>query len=174
MAGWGIDAAGSPEALFVVHHRSLLRLARAVLDDSDVAEEVVMDVFVDVFARPDRVLGANDPAAYLRRMVLNRATSRIRRRMAERRANRRLVSRPAAASVGVDAGDLRREVAAAIRLLPPRQRACVALRYFEDLPEAEVAAAMGISVGTVKSQLAKARAHLLSALASQPLEVLDA
>jgi len=58
-------------------------------------------------------------------------------------------------------------VLAAVRKLPPRQRATVVLNYFADLPEAEVAATLGVSVGTVKSQLAKARRTLAVTLKEQ-------
>jgi RNA polymerase sigma factor (sigma-70 family) len=58
----------------------------------------------------------------------------------------------------------------AIRGLPPRQREAVILRYYEDLPEAEIAKVLGCSVGTVKSQLAKARSSLSVALGSMSLE----
>ena len=72
--------------------------------------------------------------------------------------------RPADTSWDVDRheGDLL--VSDAVRRLPHRQRAAVVLRYYEDLPEAEIAAALGCSVGTVKSQLAKARAALARVL----------
>jgi RNA polymerase sigma factor (sigma-70 family) len=58
----------------------------------------------------------------------------------------------------------------AVRGLPPRQRETVILRYYEDLPEAEIARILSCSVGTVKSQLAKARASLSAMLGSMSLE----
>ena len=56
----------------------------------------------------------------------------------------------------------------AVRALPPRQRAAVALFYYADLPESEVASTLGCSIGTVKSQLAKARATLARRLGEEP------
>jgi RNA polymerase sigma factor (sigma-70 family) len=80
---------------------------------------------------------------------------------------------PAAGGLDTDAthaSDDSLVVMDAVRGLPPRQRETVILRYYEDLPEAEIAKILSCSVGTVKSQLAKARASLSAALGSMSLE----
>lgn len=124
-----------------------------------------MDAFVAACSGRRRVTTVEHPEAYLRRMVVNMCCSRLRRRAAERRAHARLD--PGADSVSpwdpaVEERD--RAVLAAVAGLPPRQRACVVLHYFDDLRVADVASALGCSPGTVKSQLAKARATLGDAL----------
>src|SRR5205085_1285152 len=100
--------------------------------------------------------------------VVNLSRSRSRRRRTEERGTSAVAAQQTRA--GAWAGDRResdRLVLEAVRRLPHRQRAAVVLRYYEDLPEAEIARVMGCSVGTVKSQLAKARAHLAQALGSE-------
>jgi RNA polymerase sigma factor (sigma-70 family) len=106
----------------------------------------------------------------LRATVVNLCRSRLRRRANEDRSNRTVYAtdpeRQATgrSGVGADASDDALLVLEAVRHLPPRQRETVILRYYEDLPEAAIAKVLGCSVGTVKSQLSKARATLAAAL----------
>ena len=171
MATTGAEAAGmaaasgvravEPEALFAEQFASLCRTAYLVLGDAGLAEEMVMEAFARTLPRWRAVESAEQPVAYLRRAVVNLCVSRVRRLVVERRA-------PAGAERvrwDTDIADEARTVLDAVRLLPARQRACIVLRYFDDLPELDIAAAMGCSVGTVKSQLSKARTRLGELLA---------
>jgi RNA polymerase sigma factor (sigma-70 family) len=97
------------------------------------------------------------PPPYLRQMTVNLCRSRRRRGKLEQRTNR-LLHKSDEGSVPTD--DDRLDLWAAVRRLPERQRLCVILRYLEDLPEAQIAAVMDCSVGTVKSQLHRARRRL--------------
>lgn len=153
------DAVG---ALFDEHYGWLCRLATLLLDDPGQAEEAVQEAFLRTFVGWRRLRHPERAGAYLRTAVVNQCRSRGRRRMTEQRGNR---------TVWVDAmevgqpPDVERtsEVMAvldAVRSLPTRQRQAVVLRYYADLSEADVARALGCSVGTVKSQLSKARAAL--------------
>jgi len=138
------------------------RLALLLTGDRAVAEELAMEAFVRVAGRWRRVAGMENPGAYLRRIVVNLATSRWRRLQLERRAlgHAHTAASPDAVRWDTEAADRTNEILDAVRTLPDRQRACVVLRYFEDLPDAAVAATLGCSVGTVKSQLHKARTRL--------------
>lgn len=156
--------ADPPDVLFASAFPSLCRTAYLVVGEADLAEEIVMEAFARTLGRWDRVRDADQPLAYVRRVVVNLSVSRIRRIAAERRATRRAGSRRDMARWEADVAAERRSVLDAVRRLPSRQRACVVLRYFDDLPEQETAHALGCSVGTVKSQLAKARAHLATLL----------
>jgi len=98
-----------------------------------------------------------EPAAYVRRVVVNLASNRRRRAFLERD---RSSDREAITEVGEPVDHVLR----AVRALPPRQRAAVVLRYWQDLSDTDIAAALGCSAGTVKSQLSKARASLARAL----------
>ncbi len=137
--------------VFQAHHRRSVRLAYLLTGDHEVAEEVVADAFAKVWRQWEKGR-VDDVGAYLRRAVVNTANSRLRRRYLERAH--------AATRSGDDRGvRLVDEQAAdhdavwqALSRLPERQRAVLVLRWFEDLSEAETAAVLGISVGTVKSQ----------------------
>jgi RNA polymerase sigma-70 factor (sigma-E family) len=149
-------------ALFDAHYRPLCRLAYVILGDAGMAEEVVMDALVKTFSGWRAI---RDPArsdVYLKRIVVNLCRSRIRRKAVEARANTAAHARATRVAPGwdVDRHETQRTVLAAVRDLPERQRACVVLRYYEDLPESEIARVLDCSVGTVKSQLSKARARL--------------
>jgi RNA polymerase sigma factor (sigma-70 family) len=102
---------------------------------------------------------------YLRRAVINLCRTGLKRRYTEARVNRTVHDREAAPSGWSDSeNDFDHLIWDAVRELPPRQRACVVLRYFEDLPDAEIAEILHCSTGTVKSQLHKARATLEASL----------
>jgi RNA polymerase sigma-70 factor (sigma-E family) len=145
------ELAGFDE-IFVSQHRRALRLAYVLTADRALAEEVVADVFVSMYPHWKRGR-VDDVGAYVRRAVVNRVNSAFRRR-----AVRRNTAMPAprtsadAADVGVDDRDA---VHRALLALPVGQRAAVALRYLDDLSEAEAAQVLGVSVGTVKSQVSR-------------------
>lgn len=147
-------------ALYRVHHRDLVRLATLLVDDQGSAEEVVQDAFVAMARRGPH--GLDDPEAYLRTAVLNGARSTLRRRRVRRR-HLRSVDRPAV-SPGADhdvlADEDARLVLAALRQLSERQREVLVLRYWADLSEAEIADALGISAGSVKTHAHRGTAAL--------------
>jgi RNA polymerase sigma-70 factor (sigma-E family) len=154
--------------LFKAHYEPLCRLAFLILRDSQMAEEAVMDAFLKVFGWWRRVGSMNRPDLYLRRIVVNGCSSRLRRRAVEARA-RAVVPAPEGPNWEEGRLDTARLVRDAIEHLPRRQRLCVVLRYFEDLSEAEMADVLQVSAGTIKSQLSKAREHLKSVLIAQEL-----
>lgn len=129
-----------------------LRLALLLTGDRSQAEELLQDGLVRIYERWSRLSRTDDLHAYLRKALVNNHTSIWRRRRHESLVadvpDRPLPDR----GVSTDALVLRD----ALRALPPRQRAVVVLRHYEDLPEREVAAVLGCSLGTVKSQHAKA------------------
>jgi RNA polymerase sigma-70 factor (sigma-E family) len=153
-------------ALFDAHYASLCRLATLLLGDAGQAEEAVQEAFLRTFAGWRRLHDPGRAGAYLRAAVVNQCRSRGRRRSSEQRANRThwAGSRDDDTSAVERTGDAL-AVLDAVRALPQRQREAVVLRYYADLSEAEVALALSCAVGTVKSQLAKARATLLLRLA---------
>ena len=153
----------TPESLFDDHFRSLSGLAYVILGDASAAEESVMDAFARVFARWQSVERLDWPLGYLRKAVVNQCRSRLRRARIEQRANSVFHAR-ATREAQDQQHELRLDLWAAVKTLPPRQRMCVVLRYLEDLPEREIADLLDCSVGTVKSQLAKARSKLAVAL----------
>lgn len=148
---------GLPE-LFAAHYRRLLGLAVLVSDDPATAEDLVQEAFARLHGRaladPDRAL------AYLRTTILNLSRSRLRRLRTARKHERPDDEVLASAEEAVLLRDEQRIVLAALRALSPRQRQALVLRYWGDLPEAEVAAAMGLSNGAVKSHTARGLAAL--------------
>lgn len=135
-----------------------LRLAVLLTGDRGLGEELLQDTLVNMFARWNRLAGHDDLDAYLRRAMVNNNTSMWRRRRRERLVAD-VPDRPAPpADDHPDSAGLR----AALLSLSPRQRAVVVLRHYEDLPERDVARLLGCSVGTVKSQHARAINRLRS------------
>jgi RNA polymerase sigma-70 factor (sigma-E family) len=161
------DSDGSTAGLadvYATHYAVLVGLARLLLDERGLAEEVVQEAFARTYAAWPRLRTPDDPLPYVRRAVVNLARGGLRRRMVARRAvGPRAAAAPSAES-GALAGERRREVAAAVRALPRRQRECVVLRYFLDCSTAETADALGVSEGTVKQHLHRALGTLAVAL----------
>lgn len=157
---------GSLEAAFDAHYRSLVRLASLLLDDVGTCEEVVQDAFVRVWQRGPTLRDPDRLPAYLRSAVLNGARSALRRRGVRRRHLRSAdgPGRAPAAEVVAMAGDPDDAVLRALRALPDRQREVLVLRYYLDLPEAEIAATLGISAGSVKTHAHRGLRALAEAL----------
>ena len=145
------DSAGRFVMVYVAEHDALVRLAALLLGSTAVAEDLVQDAFAKLH---DRIGHIDNPAGWLRTVVVN-ACRNERRRWAIARKHARTLARES-----VVADPPMHEVIDLLRSLPPRQRAVVVLRFYEDLPEAEIAALLGIRVGTVKSRLSRALAQL--------------
>ena len=159
---WNADQAVT--ALYAAHYRSLVRLSTLLLRDVPAAEEVVQDAFVAMHGSWRRLRDEDKALAYVRQAVVNRSRSALRRRRtAEQYAPAPL---PAPVSAEHRALDLleHQQVVVALRRLPAGQREALVLRYYADLSEPEIAAAMGVSRGAVKSHTARGMAALRSAL----------
>lgn len=151
------------ERLYRSERDDLLRLAGLLLDEAGDREEVVQDAFVALHLHrgsvaPDRV------PAYLRSAVLNAARSRLRRRRVADRLGRLRPASPATPEDETVLDDRRTAVLAAVRRLPRRQQEVVVLRYWLDLSEAEIAAALGVSAGSVKTHASRALAAVARTL----------
>ena len=137
-------------ALYQAHATGLVRLAMLMLGDQSAAEDVVQDAFFGLYQRWDRLSEPERALNYTRSSVLNGCRDVLRRRT--RRIPAALLEPNApSAEAGVLLAEEHREVLAALRRLPDRQREAVVLRYCLGLPEDEVAQAMNVSRGTVKS-----------------------
>ncbi len=134
--------------------RELLRFAHVLTGDPHRAADLVQDALERTLLSWHRVERKDDPEAYVRRAIVNRHISVWRRTRREQ-----LVAETPDSGHDEPAGR-DDELWTALAGLPPRQRAVIVLRYYEDLTEADTAAALGCSVGTVKSQAHKALTRL--------------
>lgn len=141
------------EALYRREYEPMSRVAYLLLDSADAAAEATQDAFAKVYERWDRI---DDHGAYLRSCVVNRCRDLQRRRRLER-------ARTPDPATGYDELGAR-ELLDALAKLPMRQRAAVVLRYYEGLSEAEIAAALDMPVGTVKSTVSRALTQLREAV----------
>jgi RNA polymerase sigma-70 factor (sigma-E family) len=143
-------------ALFEAHYRHLLAIARRLLDDPADAEDVVMDSFVGLYRRWGSVRRPDDAFFYLRASVVNGSRTRLRRL---RLAASRLFTQfepPVAAAEQTALLHLERDaVSQVLSALTGRQRQVLVLRYCDRLSEAEIAATLGCSVGSVKTHASR-------------------
>jgi RNA polymerase sigma-70 factor (sigma-E family) len=146
---------------------ALLRVAYLLTGDGHAAEDLLQEVLEQVYVRWRRV--RTTPEAYARKALVNRAANRWRRR--GRKPERALGDLEVSAPDQTDDLLVRDGVLAALRALPPRQRAAVVLRFLEDLPVAEVARALDCSEGAVKSHTSRGLAKLRENLAGSGLVV---
>ena len=156
------DARTAVTALYQVHAVGLIRLAVVMTGDRQAAEDVVQEAFCGLFRRWAHLADKDKALSYVRSSALNGCRSELRRRIRnERRASRDTAPADAeSAEYAALVGEEHREVLAALRRLPRRQREALVLRFYLDLSEPEIAAAMGISPGTVKSTTSRALAAL--------------
>jgi RNA polymerase sigma-70 factor (sigma-E family) len=159
---WGADLAVME--LYVQHYRALVRLAAMLVRDMPTAEEVVQDAFVAMHDGWHRLKDTEKALAYLRQAVVNKSRSVLRHRMVVEKNLQDAPPDMPSAEHGAFVLLERSAVIAALRELPGRQREAIVLRYYADLSEAEIAAAMRISRGAVKSHTARGMAALRVAL----------
>ncbi len=127
----------------------LHRVAFLLTGDWALAEDLVQEALERTAQNWTKIERLEHPDAYVRKVLVNQASSRWRRRWSSEVTTDRLPDTPI--SDGSSDRAERAELVSALRSLPPRQRAAVVLRYFEQLSEAETAAALDCSIGTVKS-----------------------
>jgi RNA polymerase sigma-70 factor (sigma-E family) len=141
-----------------------VRLAAMLVRDTPSAEEVVQEAFIAMHEGFHRLKDSDKALAYLRQAVVNRSRSVLRHRMVvEKNAPKPAPDMPSAEH-GAMALLERSAVIAALRELPDRQREVLVLRYYADLSEAQIAAAMKITPGAVKSHTSRGMAALRAAL----------
>ncbi len=159
---WSMDLAVIE--LYSMHYTALVRLAAMLVRDTPTAEEVVQDSFVAMHDGWDRLRDTEKALAYMRQAVVNRSRSVLRHRMVVEKNQQKPPPDMPSAEHGALALVERSAVIAALRDLPERQREAIVLRYYADLSEAEIAAAMKISRGAVKSHTSRGMAALRLAL----------
>lgn len=148
-------------SLFVSEATNLVRLARFFVDDRDAAEDLVQEAFIRLARSVHRIRDEGRRTAYLRSIVLNLARDHNRRGLV---SLRHLMRSDASSIPTVDdeigGREDQRHVIAALRELPPGQRNPIVLRYYLDLPISEIAATLGVSPNTVKTQLQRGMSNL--------------
>ncbi|NUS59006.1 MAG: SigE family RNA polymerase sigma factor [Streptomycetaceae bacterium] len=138
----------------------LVRTAYLLTGDHGDAEDVVQTALTKAYVAWHRVQGSDSPDAYVRRILVNTNAARFRRKRITQLFGVTAPEPRTAADSTTRQVEQRDALMRALAQLPARQRTVVVLRYWDDLPEAEVARSLGISVGTVKSQASKGLAKL--------------
>lgn len=155
--------------VFEEHHLRLVRLA-VLLGAGPDAEDVVAEAFCDLYRRWGRLRSPEAAPAYVRGAVVNLVRMRLRHLQVVRRHDAAISEeerRPSAEHAALLRED-QRAMVAALDGLAPRQREAIVLRYWMDFKEAEIAEAMGISCGAVKTHISRAMASLNQAVGAQP------
>jgi RNA polymerase sigma-70 factor (sigma-E family) len=165
-AGSG-GAEAAVEALYQTHALRLIRLAYITLGDRPAAEDVVHDAFCGLYRRWEHLAEAGKALPYVRASVLNGCRSVLRHRAVLRKhvAHEITVESAEAAML---CGEERHQLIRAVRDLPDRQREALVLRFYLDLPDDEIAKAMGIAPGTVRSTMHRAIESLGRAMKERP------
>jgi len=157
MAAWR----GLLEELVRERRPALIGYATLLTGDRTQAEDLVHDAIVRTFARPRSFPSLNAADAYVRRAIANAFIDRMRSRRSWLGAMGRVVADDVAPD---DDAAGRLDVRAALGGLPRRQRACVVMRFYDDMRVADIAEALGLSEGAVKRYLSDGIHHLNTAL----------
>ena len=153
------ELAGGFEQAWAVHRDQLWRVAWLICGEADLADDVVANAGARAW-RGWEHRRITDPAAYLRRAVVNETTDRFRSRGRDRRWADRRTGEGRAQSLLDDQAADKVDLARALAKLPVGQRTVIVLRYWIDLSEAATAETLSISPGTVKSRTSRALAAL--------------
>jgi RNA polymerase sigma-70 factor (sigma-E family) len=151
-------------ALFAAEATRLVSLARFFVDDRTAAEDLVQEAFIRLSRSAHRIRDPERAAAYLRSIVINLARDHNRRGLVSLRHRPPAVLDEPSAEETAAARESRSEVVQALRQLPHRQRDCLVLRYYLDLPVEQIATTLGISPNSVKTHLQRGMRALASTL----------
>jgi RNA polymerase sigma-70 factor (sigma-E family) len=161
----GVSSRGTEFDEFVMGSAiGLKRMAIALTGDPGAAEDLVQDVLERMYVAWPQI---DEPVAYARRALVNRATNRWRGRRRRPELPLEAAGQPSVAD-SADHHGSRDLIVRAVSSLPPRQRAVVVLRFLADLSEADTARLLGCSTGTVKSQSARALGRLRELIPAEP------
>ena len=163
------DDVAAFDAFVVARRGTLMRTALLLTGDRGRAEDLVQTALFETYRRWPRLRDRADPVGYARKTLVTTHLNWIRRRSWHEPAVGEIVDMAAADDVGRVAERLR--IRAALLALPPRMRAVLVLRFFEDLSERDTADLLGCSAGTVKSQTARALEQVRVSLRDQGLDV---
>lgn len=150
-------------SLFTAYHRWAYRVALLMCGNAVLAEDIVSEAFVRIYPAWKRGRIDSFPA-YLRRTVINEANMTFRRRRLESREAALAMAESSPAPLTDDRSAEHGTLLAALRQLPPKQRAAVVLRIYEDLSERETAHVLGTTVGTVKAHTSRGLERLRALL----------
>lgn len=170
LATGGTKGAVAPSAdslvavLFASEATRLVSLARFFVDDRTAAEDLVQEAFIRLSRSAHRIHDQDKAASYLRSIVINLARDHNRRGLLSLRHHPPAVPDEPSAEEAATGNESRAEVVTALRDLPVRQRDCVALRYYLELPVEEIARTLGISVNSVKTHLQRGMRSLARTL----------
>ena len=162
------DAETGIAELYRVHYSTMVKVAFLLTRDSGRSEELVQDAFVDLYGRWDRLRDHDAVVGYLRQSVLNRARSSLRHLKVVRAHDARATLRDVVSAESSALDRIRSEtILGSLAGLPTRQREVLVLRYYGQLSEAEIAAALGISTGAVKTHSSRGLKALRPVLGDQ-------
>ena len=144
------------------HSRSLMGLARILTNNENEAEDLLQDVFADAHRQWDRVEACDNPRAWVRKIMTNKSTSRIRRRVVEQKALTKVAARPLRPTneLVLESPEIRQ----ALEALPVRQTQTIVLKYWEDRTVEEIAEILGCGTETVKTHLRRGRSAMAKSL----------
>lgn len=146
------------------HYRSLVSLAALLLDDTAACEDVVQEAFIRIHSARNQVRDPDKTLAYLRQTVVNLSRSALRHRILGLRLLPKPMPDMASAEEGAYDALERDQLIVALRGLQRRQREVLVLRYFSDMTDAQVAEALGISIGSVKAYASRGLATLRTSM----------
>lgn len=152
------DSEGDFHEFVTARSGDLLRLAQVLTADLYAAEDLVQTTLLKVWRAWPRIRATEEPVAYVRKVMVNTAARGWRRRWRGEIPTADLPEPPG--QDGPDPVAERDALVRAVRGLPPRQRAAVALRYFADLDDQAIADSLGCSVSTARSQISRGLATL--------------
>jgi RNA polymerase sigma factor (sigma-70 family) len=152
------------DSLFRAHYGRLVRALTLACGDHEVAADAVQEAFVKAHLHWRRIQHYDDPVGWIRRVAINRLHDDHRRQNRKGKALQRLAGEPAAESVEQNGFDS--NLPMILAQLPKQQRIAMALFYVDELSIAEVAVALKVSEGAVKSYLHQGRARLRSVVAN--------
>jgi len=155
------------EAYMTARQPSLLRTAYLLTGDRHTAEDLVQTALAKLYLSWDKVHRRELVDGYVRRILVNENNSLWRRAWKRREVTTDQVPDTVGVRDRTDGGE-RAALWEFVQTLPKKQRAVIVLRYYEDLPEAEVAEILGVSVGTVKSQASRALASMRARVGDRP------